>query len=368
MLKSVGKDDAVQLILKLSGNECNIDCVYCYEKQREYSGIKYLSANILEKSLSSFNGRTIYVQLHGGEPLLMSKQEMKEIIETIRKFDGEYHINIQTNATLLSAEWLDFFEEFCPELELGISIDGDADCNSFRVDYNNNPTFNLVDKALRLCEERGKNVGIISVVNRNSLNKEENILDYFSRFTCIKMINFMSCIHFDDSKLEEDINHWATTSFEYVEFIKRIFNVWKRKEYYKNFFIDPIFSIIRKLHGKTAIFCHYNDSKCNNIFTLFPDGSLKSCDELNLSDSIHSPDMNLKDRFMLNKMNQLLNVCKKCDYYEVCSGGCLGIRSRYENIQDRQQYCLAKSYLIDFIAESINVKPIKSLIPEEDYE
>src|SRR5689334_10282909 len=63
--------DPLEIILKLAGETCNINCYYCYEKRKPYERAKTLSAADLCAFLHKMGGRPLRLHLHGGEPLLI---------------------------------------------------------------------------------------------------------------------------------------------------------------------------------------------------------------------------------------------------------------------------------------------------------
>ncbi len=92
------------------------------------------------------DGRPLSIELHGGEPLLLGKEKIRAILVELRKYSGPVKVSMQTNGILLDESWIDFFEQEWPDIEIGISLDGDPSANSYRVDYQNNPTYLKVEK------------------------------------------------------------------------------------------------------------------------------------------------------------------------------------------------------------------------------
>jgi sulfatase maturation enzyme AslB (radical SAM superfamily) len=125
---------AVSIIAKLTGEACNINCFYCYEKRKPYPSDTYLAPETLEAFLDGLKGHPISLELHGGEPLLLGRARMRSLLEKLSTYPNVVRLAMQTNGTLLDEKWLDLFDELAPKLELGISLDGDDDANRFRVD------------------------------------------------------------------------------------------------------------------------------------------------------------------------------------------------------------------------------------------
>lgn len=368
--------DPIQLILKLPGDECNLRCSYCYEKQREYKEHKFLDEITLAQCLQYFGSRNISIQFHGGEPLVLGIERMRRLLEVIQNYPGKTRLSIQTNAIALNEQWLNFFDTYCPQIEIGISLDGDFYSNEFRKTAEGQNSFYSVNSAIQLCESRKRSIGIISVVTKRSLHRAEEILTLFSQFSNIKAVNFMACIN---EKTETCDTVWETSPAEYTAFIQDVFQYWEKNELYKKFIIDPIYSIIRTAFDEPSLFCHFSDMKCTNIFTLYPDGSLTFCDELINEKAVwhqfsekgavvyqsKEDGRSQDENQMIQDINQLNVKCNKCDYFPLCRGGCCGSRLRFSKSEREFEYCSARAQLIDFILSNIGRTPINS-VPARD--
>lgn len=356
----VGKFDPIQLIIKVNGKLCNMDCAYCYEQVREYETTQAISVNILESTLRLFEGRPLSVQLHGGEPLMCDIKLMRDILICLKKYPNELTVNIQTNGTLLDDKWLDLFDEVFPSIEIGISSDGDKLSNVYRRDKKGNSTVDMVEKALSICSKRNRSVGIIAVVNRASLNRQKAILEYFSSYPAIKVVNFMPCF---DLKVVDgfECGDYLITLDEYNKFILTLFRIWIDEGYYKQFFIEPLYSAMSACLGKSSTLCHYNEFKCAHIFTLYPDGTLSSCDEVS---SHYSPYGNVKtiksfdDIVLMQKKHPLMRdlyelnrKCSECKIVNICHEGCMSTRRNFALSEQEESYCQQKIELLDYFSQ-----------------
>lgn len=354
----------IQVILKLPGQKCNLQCQYCYEKQRNYTNQQFLTDTLLKKFLNIFDGRLLSIQLHGGEPLLLGIENIRSLLSVIKEYKGSVKVNIQTNGVLLNDEWLDMFEQEFPGLEIGISLDGDEFSNSFRLDYNNKESISSVEKAIRTCEKRNRNIGIISVVNQRMLGREHEVLEYFKQFKCIKIINFTPCFDYKILNQSQPTES-AISALDYNEFMKGIFWEWRNNEYYRNYVIDPIYSIIRRLYGKDTTLCHYNQYKCAYMLTLYPDGMIGACDETSEDfgcygnvDEIDSMQVLLqkqKEFKLFHEAKQLNLKCEKCNYNFLCHEGCIATKRNFALSGKEYEYCYQRADLIDFVKEQINL-------------
>ncbi len=108
------------LLIKPSGSDCNIDCKYCFYKDRapEFGkGRQRMSNEVLEKLVKD------YMQLRfpvvgfawqGGEPTLMGLDFCRRAVELQKKYGspGQQISNtLQTNGVLLDDKRCRFFHE-----------------------------------------------------------------------------------------------------------------------------------------------------------------------------------------------------------------------------------------------------------------
>src|SRR4051794_28690298 len=111
--------DALSVILKLPGEVCNINCVYCYEKRKPYQDASFLEGTTLRRFLELCGDRPLSLELHGGEPLVVGERRMRDILAAIREYPGVTRVALQTNGLLLSDAWLRLLAEEWPDIEIG---------------------------------------------------------------------------------------------------------------------------------------------------------------------------------------------------------------------------------------------------------
>ena len=120
------------VMVKPVGAVCNLACEYCYylEKANLYkeNPKHVMSDELLEKFIDEYiNSQTMPQVLftwHGGETLMRPLSFYKKAMELQKKYARGRTIDncIQTNGTLLTDEWCEFFRE--NNWLVGVSIDG----------------------------------------------------------------------------------------------------------------------------------------------------------------------------------------------------------------------------------------------------
>ena len=120
------------VMLKPAGSLCNLRCKYCYylEKNALYTEQKnhVISDEMLDKFIREYieaqTSPDVLFCWHGGETLMRPISFYRRAIELQRKYARGRRIDntIQTNATMLTDEWCEFFRE--NNFLVGVSIDG----------------------------------------------------------------------------------------------------------------------------------------------------------------------------------------------------------------------------------------------------
>lgn len=179
-------------------SRCNLDCGYCYEynmgddswrrmpRFMEPAVFERLADRIAEHA--AVHGiREIYVNLHGGEPLLYGIERTRALLErfTARLEGIRIHWGIQTNGVLLDEAWVELFDAY--GFHLGLSIDGPAEVHDrHRVDHRGRGSHTSVMEGVRhLHGTAGRRIfsGCLAVVDPTSdpLGVLHHIMDLGAR-------------------------------------------------------------------------------------------------------------------------------------------------------------------------------------------
>ncbi len=373
-------DSAVSVILKLRGETCDIDCLYCYEKRKEAPGGARIDAGQVRRLAELFRGRPLAVELHGGEPLTAGREQVADVLRELAAQSTVVRVSMQTNGVLLDEQWLDLFDTLYPGLQIGISLDGDAAGNAWRVGYDGQPVYPRVAAALQLLAARGRKAGVIAAVTPAVLGRAEAVLDHLAGFDAVNAVSFVPC--FDASvqhptstqgrrlpasrRLQDAAVRgpggpaWAISPAAYAEFVLAATIRWISGGYFARIKLEPTVSTIRRLRGLDTAFCHFSNLKCDHVFTLYPDGRLGSCDELpwpqaqltRLDQALGQEAVIAAQRRLplLNQGKALMERCTTCAYRSACGGGCVATRQRQDQGGDQDAYCDYRMRMIDGIA------------------
>ena len=160
-----GAPPAFHLLAKPTGAVCNLDCAYCFflSKEMLYPGSRFRMADeLLEAYLRQLieahaASPEVTVAWQGGEPTLMGRDFFRRSVELTERhlLPGQRAAyTIQTNGTLIDAEWAAFFRE--NDFLVGISIDGARELHdAYRVNKGGKGSFDQVMRGLGHLREGG---------------------------------------------------------------------------------------------------------------------------------------------------------------------------------------------------------------------
>lgn len=157
----LGKNKRIDYLILNVTDACNLRCTYCaysghYPFERTH-GKDVMSIDVAKKSIDFFlnnNNDTSdkKISIYGGEPML-AKSLTPKIVLYIREKSQKIKLSMNTNATLLTDEWIDFFIE--NDFELQISLDGSSlDHDRYRVDKKKQGTHEKIVSNLKKIKEK----------------------------------------------------------------------------------------------------------------------------------------------------------------------------------------------------------------------
>lgn len=363
ILLSHEDDSAQKLVLKLAGTACNIDCTYCGEKDKELKfDQRFLTPEQLTQSVKRVN-RKVDILFHGGEPLLIGITRFRALLEaTTALGDQVKFVGVQTNGTLLKKAWADlFFNEFKElNIEVSISIDGPLALNHLRVTYSGRSTWDSTRRGFQVLENAGQKAGLLSVITRHALGYESEYVEFLSTIPNLRFVKINPLFDIQDGQLTND----SISPSEFTRFLQGVAKHWIDTRAYERYPIEPLLSFIQVQMGIDSKYCTFNQRKCLNYSTVYPDSSTGICDNFSIND--FSVPINEDTDFMEQLKNlaagpetaelyRLNDKCTNCELYAKCGGGCLSQRLALlqagESLYD--DYCRHRDEMFSFMDQLV---------------
>jgi uncharacterized protein len=163
---------------------CNLDCDYCYLPDRDnpsrmaLNTVRQAAQRLLDDGLA---GEQLTVVWHAGEPLAMPidfYRQAFDIIEQVLGGTSRVTHALQTNATLIDADWCRLFQQHA--VRVGVSVDGPAELHDqHRHTRSGKGSHARVMQGLQQLREHGIAFHAIAVVTRHSLEHADAFFDFF---------------------------------------------------------------------------------------------------------------------------------------------------------------------------------------------
>ncbi len=316
------------LQIKPVGNECNINCTYCYASPFKKHKVQIMDSKTLQKIVkeSIDNADEITVSWHGGEPTIAGLPFFQKYMFYVKKYKRENQtiINrIQTNATLITNELAEFFKE--NDFIVSVSIDGPEFLHDLnRCDFNQKGTFAKTMIGVNILRQNGIEPEVIATISQTNVNYPKEIFDFFhsNKFKYLKL----NAIY--DSKTDK----FSISNDLWLSFVKDIFNLWL-EAMDSNFHIREIDDILTSISGQ-QINCCNGAAACLKWISIDPSGDMYPCEYLRASKSYGNistmkleevlTNKNYKD--FVNLFERLPKKCLKCKLLRYCGNGCPATR------------------------------------------
>jgi uncharacterized protein len=155
---------------------CNLDCSYCYLPLRAFD--RRMSVPVATAVAATVNrwaaqAERFSVVWHGGEPLSVGRTHLAELMAPFRGV--EHHI--QTNATLITDEWCEFFAHH--GVRIGLSIDGPRDATAARVLRGGGPAYDRICKGIDTLRRNGLSFAALCVLPDPQPGIAQDLYDFF---------------------------------------------------------------------------------------------------------------------------------------------------------------------------------------------
>ena len=338
------------VMLKPAGAHCNLACKYCYylEKNKLYPTAQrhLMSDEMLEQFTREYIEAQTMSQVlftwHGGEPLLRSIDFYRKALSLQQKYAGGRRIDnvIQTNGTLLTDEWCEFFAQ--NHWLVGISIDGPQPYHDhYRLTAAGKPSWQKVMQGIKLLKKHGVEWNAMAVVNADNANHPLEFYRFFKENGC-QFLQFTPIVerltrHEDGRTLasladkdEISLSEASVTPEQWGYFLSAIFDEWVRKDVGK-IFVEIFDCTLANWMGISPGICAYS-KECGHAGVMEHNGDVYSCDHFvfpeyklgnirdhSLIDMLYGEQ---QQEFSRLKHSSLPRQCKECDMEFACHGEC----------------------------------------------
>jgi uncharacterized protein len=337
----------VRLVVLQPTPFCNIDCKYCYLPHRGSN--KVISLDTVKATFGQlfsigWVGDSVTVAWHAGEPLVVPLEFYRQAVMMINRIAPshiEIRHNFQTNGTLVTDDWCNFFKR--SNSQVGISIDGPAYLNDQnRVSRSGRGTFSQAIEGVRRLRRHEVDFHVISVLTAASLTKASELYTFFQE-------EGVENVGFNVEEIEGD-NVSSSLAFAGVEesfeaFLREFWNLNIKHKSIRRIreidqmllsIVSPANSVVR--NTLTEPFAILNVDCDGNFTTFCPEFLGNHSKEYGdfILGNVHTTQFeDARQSSLLHKLSRDIAdgiaLCSKtCDYFQVCGGGA-PVNKLYEN-------------------------------------
>jgi uncharacterized protein len=352
------------VMIKPAGSTCNLDCAYCFYLSKASlpagPGAGRMSDETLERFIQQYiagvTGPEVVFSWQGGEPTLRGLDFFRKVVALQRKYarpSQEIENDLQTNGTLIDAEWCSFLKEH--RFLVGLSIDGPRELHdAYRVTKGGAPTFDRVVRAARLLKEHGVPFNTLTCVHRLNARRPLDVYRFLRRELGSTYLQFIPIVEYrgfervaphrwDASKLPMDgdtvarpghpdsiVTDWSVDPDDWGYFLCRVFDEWRNRDIGK-VLVNHCETLVSQHLGLGSQLCVYSEF-CGKGLAVEHDGSVYSCDHYVYPEykvgSIHDGELSdtvfsrTQVKFGYAKGESLPEYCRRCPYLTDCWGEC----------------------------------------------
>lgn len=375
-------------MVKPIGSACNLDCCYCYyrDKGEIYGGtMPRMSDELLETYIKQYiegvSQNNVVFCWHGGEPLLAGLPFFRKAMELQAKYAGGKIIEntLQTNGLLLNEEWCSLFRD--NNFLVGLSLDGPEDIHdAFRKDCGGFPTFAKVMKAAEMMNRCGVEFNILSTVNARSEGRGAEVYKFLSGINpYLQFLPVVEYVKMREGKRPLIVSPddetavpapWSVTAKGYGQFMCDVFDEWVKFDVGSRFV--QLFDVtLANWCGVPPSLCAFAEV-CGDGLVVEHNGDVYSCDhfvypEYRLGNIMDSDLVTMyrsseQQTFGRDKRDALPMECKRCNYYFLCHGECPKHRFEYAKNGEPYMNVLCEGYKMFFRHTDPYMRRMKTLI------
>jgi serine-type anaerobic sulfatase-maturating enzyme len=360
-LPTATKPRPFHVLAKPTGATCNLDCKYCFflSKEMLYPDDRFRMADDLleiyiRQLLESQPGPQVSIAWQGGEPTLMGLDFFRRAVALIEKYRRPgvaIEHTLQTNGTLLTAEWCDFLHE--QQVLVGLSLDGTREMHDlYRVDKGGHGTFDKVMAAARLLQAHRVEFNILTTVHAGNADRPLELYRFLRDEVGARYIQVIPIVERVTAEMLPLANRgWGERGSDprplYLQqgdlvtdrsvspeawgrFLITVFDEWVRRDV-GTVFVQMFDAALASWVGAPASMCIFAET-CGDAVALEHNGDLYSCDHyvepayrLGNIREVHMLQLVSSDqqrRFGQDKRDTLPRYCRECTVRFACHGEC----------------------------------------------
>jgi len=327
-----------QIFAKPAGAVCNLDCQYCYYRDKTSlypeTGATRMPDSLLEEyivqHIEAAGGPEVSFSWHGGEPTTLGVEFFRKAVELQRKHKPagwRIRNGIQTNGVLLDEEWGRFLA--AEAFSIGLSLDGPAELHdAYRVTRGGQPTHRQAMRGWETLRKHGVFTSIVCVVHNLNVQRPLTVYRFFRQAGC-RHLGFLPAVT-QAPESATGVDRFTPSAEDYGAFLCKIFDEWVERDAGR-IMVQTFEEAARPALGLEHSLCVFRET-CGQIPVLEHNGDFFPCDHFvdrghRLGNIRETPlgellDSRAQRDFGAAKRDALPRCCRECETLALCNGGC----------------------------------------------
>lgn len=323
------------IMWKTVSEDCNLACDYCYYSScqgKPNATIRRIEDELLNKVIKEMmetSKGSVSFAWQGGEPLLAGLAFFERVVQLQAHYAPRNTIisnALQTNGTLLHAEWASFFRKY--SFLIGVSVDGPQWIHDKRRKTGSGAgSYARVMQGIEALRKEQVEFNILTVIHEDNVGEAAVLMEWLEQ-NQFDHVQFIPCMDFRSQDIDA-AGRYLITPEQFGQFLCELFDSW---------YLDgnPKISVrmfdnwLQKLIGEEPELCIHREA-CPSMLILEQNGDAYPCDfyihdsyrlgnagEESLGELMNK---SIWDTFHSQK-GSLAKPCMTCEYLHYCHGGC----------------------------------------------
>jgi uncharacterized protein len=332
-------DRGFQVFVKPAGAACNLACGYCYYLDRGPTGERggdpaRMPEDLLEpyiaQHIAASADEVVRFSWHGGEPTVLGVGFFRGIAVIQRRLcpPGRTIANgLQTNGTLLDAEWGRFLAE--EGFSVGLSLDGPRDLHDrYRRTRGGKSAFDGTMRGYEVLRRSGVPTDILCVVGAHNVRHPAEVYGFFREIGAA-FVTFLPLVE-RRPEAPRGVSPASVPSEAWGDFLCPVFDEWVERDI-GGIKVQIFEEAARTAFGQEHSLCVFRP-ECGDVPVLERNGDFYACDhfvdaahrvgnirETPLAELLEHP---AQRAFGRAKLERLPRVCRACEVLAMCNGEC----------------------------------------------
>lgn len=304
---------------------CNLNCKHCFTNGKNGAKVYWQPEKVadwVERFIDYHKPTekdTIHCEFHGGEPFLVSPDEIQYVVDRLKDKAPNITFGATTNLVFkLRPEHIKLIKNSF-QGRLGTSWDA-------RVRFDNDKQYNLWLDNVELLVNEGIDIKLFMSLTKPTLEVEKTALLQWVKSLNVKELSFERITHDGRANLFPDI---IPTNTELDNWFMEMHNVSEElgaRYWFENEFLEIIYDKFEKNFIHAGTFCRDCEEK---LFTLNATGTIAGCP--NSAPEQHFGHIDDSIETLINRPIRINNIacerarnpnCYSCEVFSYCGGDC----------------------------------------------